>query len=379
MSEEHGAEWAPAEAAAAGMDVSKFENVHQVGGIQTALLSSPNAGGSTAGTRVAHVDTGSGLRFTVALDRGGDIVEAFHNRHSLAYLSPVGLGPPSHAFHRDTQWLRNWAGGLLTTCGPQHIGRPRVEDEQQVSLHGRHSNTPAAVEMLLNPDPHRGRFEMLISMVIRDVQTFGPHLEVRRQIQCTLGQPQIIIHDQVTNRGNSSVAHNWLYHVNLGYPLLDEGAQFVYSGHRAQHWQRPQPPARPLSAQELEQLKRVPGPLAAHLGLGERGLIVEVQPDDDGQCHVGIVNAKLGLGLQLQYPADVLPRFANWQHFGPGSYVAGLEPFAGSLIGKDADSHPAADLRLEPGQSRRYRLVFRVLTSDAECRTLLDHDAALTL
>ena len=55
-------------------DPGKFESIHQVGGIRTGRLDWPDAGGSP-GCRVAQVDTGSGLRFTVAVDRGGDIVE----------------------------------------------------------------------------------------------------------------------------------------------------------------------------------------------------------------------------------------------------------------------------------------------------------------
>ena len=178
------------------LDLDKFENVHQIAGIRTAML----APGTADATNVALVNTGSGLRFTVALDRGGDIVDATYNRFSLAYLSPVGIKPPSAAHNVDMAWLRGWPGGLLTSCGPQYIGAPRQEDGVQTSLHGRHSNTPAQVEMLINPDPHRGHNEMLLSMVIRDTSMFGPSLEVRRTIQCVVGRPQIHLYEQVISR-----------------------------------------------------------------------------------------------------------------------------------------------------------------------------------
>ena len=71
-------------------DLAKFENVHQLGGIRTGTLGDPPV-------RVALFDTGAGLRFTVALDRGGDIIDATFSQHGLAYLTPVGLVPPSHA------------------------------------------------------------------------------------------------------------------------------------------------------------------------------------------------------------------------------------------------------------------------------------------
>src|SRR3954462_3368875 len=125
-----------------GFDPRKFENVQQVGGIRTGLLDAPGAGGS-AGVRVALVDTGAGLRFTVALDRGGDIVDASYNQFGLAYLSPNGLWPPNPAYHQGVEWLRGWAGGLITTCGPEFVGGPRAEATGQTSLHGRFSSSPA--------------------------------------------------------------------------------------------------------------------------------------------------------------------------------------------------------------------------------------------
>src|SRR5689334_4589658 len=88
-------------------DSNKFENVHQVGGIRTGTLDAVTPGALAGNaTRVALFDTGSGLRFTVALDRGGDIIDATFNQHGLAYLSPNGLLPPNHAYHAGLDWLR---------------------------------------------------------------------------------------------------------------------------------------------------------------------------------------------------------------------------------------------------------------------------------
>lgn len=369
-------------AASEQFDVSKFENVHQIGGITTATLDSPGIGGTTQGSRVAFVNTGSGLRFTIALDRGGDIIDASFNEHALAYLSPNGLKPPNHAYHHGLDWLHGWAGGLVTTCGPQYIGGPREEDGVTTTLHGHHSNSPAAVEMILNPDPHRGRREMLLSMTIRDARMFGPVVEVRRQIQCALGSPEIVIHDQVTNRGNTRCAHHWLYHVNLGYPLLDRGSKHIYRG-PAEFWEMPAPPGesiiRKVGKAAMNRIKTVTDPLEEHRGSGERGLIVQVKPDRQGLCHVGLVNPRLQLALELTYPANALPRLANWQHYGPnGSYVSGIEPFSGSLLGKAQDSFPGAEQYLQPGESRRYQLTLRVHHTPEAIGELMRHDGDVT-
>lgn len=362
------------------LDWEKFENVLQVGGIRTGTLDVPGAGGAS-GVRAAFVDTGAGLRFTVALDRGGDIVDATFNEIGLAYLSPNGLRPPSPAYHRDDEWLRGWAGGLLTTCGPEYMGGPRIENGARTSLHGRYSSSPAVVEKLINPDSHRATREMELGLVVRDTRVFGPVFEVRRTIRCTLGLPEIVLEDEVVNRGDTASAHHWLYHCNLGYPLLDRAARFIYRG-QAQYWVVP-PPAgqdiiQPLDAAAMNRLKQVPGGLPEHAGSGERGLIVNVEPDAEGNCRVGLINDRLKLGLEFTYPSAAFPRLAHWQHYGPrGSYVSGLEPFYGSLLGRARDRHPSVESTLAPGESRRYRLRLRVLRTEAELENLATCDGAL--
>jgi len=348
----------------------KFENVHQIGGIRMATLEN--------GVRIALMETGSGLRFTVALDRGGDIVDARYNEHALAYLTPRGIVPPSPAYHTGLEWLRSWPGGLITSCGPESIGFPREQDGEVTSLHGRYSNTPATLESAINPDPARGENDMILRLISSDTRMFGPVYEVKREIRCTLGRPEIRITDEVTNRGNTRAAHHWLYHCNLGYPLLDKGAQFIYRG-RAEHWVHPAPPGetllQPISTAAMNRLKRASDPLPEHAGAGERGLLLEVEPDRKGICHVGLINSRLKLGVEFSFVRTALPRMANWQHYGPGGcYVTALEPFYGSLLGKSLDKHRLSEPYLEPGQGRTYHLTFRVCATPKEIRELAQHD-----
>ena len=354
-------------------DTDKFENVHQIGGIQTALLESPPGSGQFR--RIAMVNTGSPLRFTVAIDRGGDIVDAFYGQHSLTYLTMNGIKAPSHAYHQGFEWLYGWPGGLVTSCGPQFAGHPRTEDGVAVGLHGHHSNQAAAVEMLINPDPQRSRHEMLLTMTVRDTCMFGPNIEVRRTITCTLGVAQIRLFDEITNRGNQPCAHTWLYHVNYGYPLVDKGTRLIYQGKVDTFWNPPT--ATPTDAQ-LNRLKTVSAPLAEHAGSGERGVVIEPAADRSGNAHVGLINSRLGLGAEMTYPVEQLPRIANWQHFGPrGSYVTGLEPFSGSLLGKAKDPHPNADQSLKPGQTRRYQLTIDVHHTPAALRDFTKRDGKI--
>jgi hypothetical protein len=270
----------------------------------------------------------------------------------------------------------------MTTCGPKYVGGPREEGGEQTTLHGRYSSQPAQIELLRNPDPARGQMEMELALIIRESRMFGPSYEIRRRIRCTLGVPEISVHDEVINRGDTRVPHHWLYHCNLGYPLLDEGARFIYRG-RAEYWIAPPPPGQDilqrLPEAEMNALKRVPDGLPEHAGAGERGLLIETDAEDDGLTHVALVNPRLSLALELSYSPRQLPRMANWQHYGPrGCYVAGLEPFAGSLLGSKRDRHPLAQQFLEPGESREYALRFHVHESEESLRALEAYDGRIT-
>ncbi len=341
---------------ASPFNASRFEHPLQLGGIRTGTLDFPNPSGGRS-CRVAHVDTGAGLRYVVAIDRGGDIVEASHRGINLVFLTPNDYAPPGHAYQRDAEWLASWPGGLLTTCGPQHIGHPRVEDGVPVSLHGHHSNTPAAVIAVHNPDPQRERFDFQLVMRVRDARMFGPTVEVERTVSGRLGEPVIRIVDQVINRSDRPCSHSLLYHVNPGYPLLDEGARLIYRG-RA-HVAAGGP--RPRSRAAWQRCKLVPAAIPEHIGSSERVILVDLDADDAGIAHVGLINRRLGLGLELEYPLAELPRFANWHHYGPtGCYVTGIEPFNGTMVGGDKDPHPRARQTLDPGESRVYHLTLRL-------------------
>lgn len=346
------------------VDARKFENPLQLGGIRTGTIDCPEP------VRVALVDTGAGLRFTVALSRGGDIVDAVYNDTPLAYLTPNGLVPPNAARHRGLDWLGGWSGGLVTTCGPRHIGAPAGDDG---SLHGTFSNTPAAVTLLENPDPRRGRLAMRLEMTVRDTRMFGPSLEVRRTIACTLGRPEIRIHDEVTNVGDEPSPHHWLYHCNLGFPLLDEGARLVFRGKASLHWSR-----GPDTGDAWRTEKRLSAPLPQHAGGGERGFVLDVPAGPGGTCHVGLINERRGIGVEMTYEKEQLPRLAHWQHLGPrGSYVVGIEPFYGSLHHAPTDPHPLTAASLAPGEARMYDLTIRVLHTPEELDRLRLHDGPI--
>ena len=149
----------------------KVGNFQQIGGIETSVLDN----GPARGSRVAWVNTGSGLRYRVAIDRCLDIVDTFYNQHSLAWLSHGGLTAPRPDANSGIEWLYSFAGGLVTTCGLMHIGGPESDETGDRGLHGRISNIPATVESIVQPDPASGNMDMSITAVIKETGALRPH------------------------------------------------------------------------------------------------------------------------------------------------------------------------------------------------------------
>jgi len=341
----------------------KVINCAQVGGIETSVLDD----GPGRGTRIAWVNTGSGLRYRVVIDRGLDIVDAFHNQHSLAWLSHGGVTAVRPDVNKGIEWLWTFPGGLLTTCGLTHAGGPESDEFGERGLHGRASNLAAQLESISQPNLATGKMDMSITAVVRESRVFGPNLELRRTLSRTLGKPPIRLHDVVTNVGNSSPPHMILYHMNYGRPLVDKGTQIVWKGRCAS---RGMDMDNAIFNDEHD-YRTCQGPIESHRGTGEACGFIDVEPDADGMCTVGLYNEKLGLAVATRYKKRQLPSLANWQHWGPGEYVTGLEPGTNPPIGQGKARELQQLIHLDPGKSRTYNLEISVLSDEQNIRRFL--------
>lgn len=341
----------------------KVGNVAQIGGIETSVLDN----GLGKGTRIAWVDTGSGLRYKVVIDRGLDIVEAFYNQHSLAWISHAGVTAPRPDANRELEWLYSFAGGLITTCGLTHVGGPESDEFGERGLHGRISNLSARIESIVQPDLRMGKLQMSITAVIEQSRVFGPNLELKRTISSTLGEPAVRIHDVVTNLGNTPAPHMILYHCNYGWPLVDEGTEIICKGQWA---------SRGLDMDNAvfnskRDFRKCSKPLENHRGGGEGCAFIDVTANKKGRCTVGLYNRKLGLALCLKYSKKQLPWLSNWQHWGPGEYVTALEPGTNPPIGQGGARKQKKLIHIAPGKSRTYDLEMAVLTDKRQIGSFL--------
>ena len=99
-------------------------SLSQFAGVRLMTLSD----GVERGVRLLEFRTGSGLRFTVLVDRAMDIADCEHNGRAVGWHSPSGFRHPGlHDYEGEggLGWFRSFSG-LLVTCGLDQIGRAHV-------------------------------------------------------------------------------------------------------------------------------------------------------------------------------------------------------------------------------------------------------------
>jgi hypothetical protein len=341
----------------------KISNHAQIGGIETSVIDN----GPGRGVRIAWVNTGSGLRYKLVLDRAMDIADAFYNQHSLAWISHGGITAPDQNANNGIEWLRSFGGGLLTTCGLSHVGGGEEDEYGKRGLHGRISNIPAEVISIDQPDPMGGKLDMSITAKVTQSIVFGSRLELKRTISGHIGQARIKIHDEVTNRGNTPAPHMILYHCNFGWPLVDEGTDIVWKG----QWQsRDSDMDRSIFNNEHD-FRKCQAPLDGHNGTGEACAFIDVTADNVGVYKCGLYNSKLNLAIAMQFKKDQLPWLANWQHWGKNEYVTALEPGTNPPIGQAKARQQKELIYIAPGQSVQYDLEMTVLASKKDINDLM--------
>ncbi|MEX0779045.1 MAG: aldose 1-epimerase family protein [Balneolales bacterium] len=331
---------------------NKVANHNQLGGIETSVIDDGNG----RGTRIAWINTGSGLRFKVVIDRGLDIADAFYNQHNLAWISHLGITPPNPAAVAGANWLNSFGGGLITTCGLTHVGGPEKDEYGERGQHDRISHSPAALESIIQPDLKEGKLEMSLTGKMIQSTTFGPHLELKRRISAKLGSPVITIHDEVTNLGNTIAPHMLLYHCNFGWPLIDEGSEISWNG----ELHVPNDDSRKVFNQERDYKKCLP-PIDDHNGTGEAVGFIDIASNTEGICECSVVNKAIELGVNLKFKKEQFPWLTNWQHWGKDEYVMALEPGTHPPIGQSAARNDNTLIMIEPGDSKTYELELTVI------------------
>jgi hypothetical protein len=319
--------------------------------------------GVERGVRLLEFRTGSGLRFTVLIDRAFDIGECEYKGHAIGWQSPTGFRHPGLIEYEGEGGLaftRSFSG-LLVTCGLDHVCGPYEAPADSYnypgrktikhSLHGRLTTIPA--QLTGYGETWRGDECVLWAEgIVRQSAMFAEDLHLHRRIEADVGGREIRIADRVVNHGFRPTPHMFFYHVNLGYPLLDEGARLVapidevvFAAH-AERYRAQGVGYRRMAAPSDDFVEQVwQHELAA----------------DEGATRVALLNDRLQLGFELTTRKDQLPCFYQWQDFQSGHYALGIEPSTHHVLGEPFARERNEMIWLEHDEERRYDASFRVL------------------
>ncbi len=333
----------------------KSGDISQIGGTKLYELQD----GNEKGVRAIDFKTGSGFNFTVIPDRGMDISYAEYQGASLAYISPTGTLAPSFYESQGLGWLRGFYGGLLVTCGLTYAGAPSIDNGQELGLHGRASYIPAR-NLWVDGEWDGDTYVMWAQGKVREAAVFGENVCLTRKIWARLGESRLFIEDVAENLGFERTPHMILYHINIGFPLLDSSAELITASQDV----RPRDEnARP----GLEECFCFSDPIP---GYAEQVFYHEMKMDQDGHVWVALVNTSFkngqGLGIYVKYSKSELPNFVQWKMIGEGLYVVGLEPANCGVEGRAKERERGTLQFLEPGEKRYYNLEIGVLTSRKE-------------
>ncbi|MBN7817034.1 aldose 1-epimerase family protein [Algoriphagus pacificus] len=334
----------------------KISNAQQLGGIETSVLDN----GAGRGVRIAWINTGTGLRYKVVFDRGLDILDCFYNESSLSWISHAGLVAPQPFSNQGIDWLRTFGGGLLTTCGLSNAGPPNSDENGSRGLHGNYSNLSCELLSIKNPDVFTGDLSFEIIGKVRETSTFGPSLELTRKISGTLGSASIKISDTVVNRGNSDAPHMLLYHINCGWPLIDDGTRIVWKGSRIPR----ESDSNLTEFNKKHDFKLCAPPLKEHAGFGEDVAFIDPATDASDLVTCGFANDQIQLALKISFSKKQMPWLIHWQHWGENEYVTALEPATNPPIGQTNARKDGTLILLKPGESRSYDLELEVITGE---------------
>lgn len=310
----------------------------QLYGIEEHRLS----GGRGDGMRLLEVNNGKGLELTVSLDRAADISRLRFQGINMSYFSPCGYVAPAYYDSVGSNWLNSFTAGFLTTCGLQAVGTPCVDEGEELPLHGSIGNTPAGHSYWTREEGC-----LIIKAVVEDEVIFGRKLRLNRELRISLEENSFVITDTIENTGARKEPIEILYHMNMGYPLLDEDSEVVIPAESIV-------PRDGHAAGDIENCLKMEKPQAGYV---ERCYYHKFK-DADGRA--SIYQPKLGCGLEIAFDAEKLDGFVEWKMMGIRDYVLGLECGNCYPDGRDIMRKTGMLKFLEPGGKAEYQVKVNV-------------------
>lgn len=308
--------------------------------------------GKSKGVEAVDIRTGSGLGYTVLLDRALDIAWAEYKSIPLAYMSPAGIVSPPYYNPEGNEWLRSFGGGLMTTCGLSNVGAASEWDGMKYGQHGQLSNLPGE-QILIEEGFDGSEYVISVKGHVKQVKPFLEDMRLHRTIRSVAGKDKITIADTIENKGISRQPFMLLYHFNFGFPLVNEHSEIFV------------PDSNCFGINEekdLNQFKKPNDPFE------EQVFFLETNPNQDGTACFMLINDRKNpdLALKITYSYHPLNKLMVWKYLNAGNYVLCIEP-ANCCCKGIAYEHERGSLKyLDPLEKREIIVEMEVLVGTDE-------------
>ncbi len=304
-------------------------------------------GGRSDGVDVVEIDTGR-LRSIVLPTRGMSLWKAWSKQIELGWQSPVA-GPvhPTLVPVYDPNGL-GWLEGfdeLVVRCGLESNGAPDfgADGTLRFPLHGRIGNLPAH-SLSIEVDREAGTLDVIGNVTETRFHIQSLNINVRYRFH--VNRPTIDCTDVVTNQRSQRASMQMLYHINLGRPLLENGAKVVAALDEIA-------PRNPWSAKNIDRWDTYDGPTS---GYSEQVYFAKPHTDARGWTTTVLHNANRTQAVAVRFDTRTLPYLNLWKNTVAveDGYVTGLEPATGFPNPRSFEEQQGRVVELSGGQSRSF-------------------------
>ena len=280
--------------------------------------------GREDGIKVVEINNGN-LRLMLNESKALDIMQCWHKGENVSFISKNGFTK------RECPFLKRFEGGMLYTVGLDSAGG-REGFEPHGSLH----NIPARVVSLVCNEE---KIEVVAE--IEDTALFGKNLTLIRKISTIICGDAITIEDTLINNGTKDEDFCLLYHINIGYPMLDEGVRICFDGLKIE--------ARTeLADEKCGEIHTFLKPVDNQ---EERCYFIE-----NGEPLVKVYNEKIQKVLIVEYSKETLPAMVLWQSNATNDYALGIEPTTTFLDNKFEYT------KIKRKEKKKYKIQIRIKT-----------------
>src|SRR5690606_37013775 len=224
------------------------------------------------------------------------------------------------------------------------FGRPDADGDDVLGQHGRIGTLRADVTRA-----EATAEGVVVEGIIRQANVFGENLVLRRRIASVAGSDTIHIDDVITNESFAEQPHMVLYHLNFGWPLLDETTTIDI----------PATSVAPRDADARSGFGAQNTFAAPTEGFREQ-VFTHTLPTD-GAVTMIVHNPRNGLEAAITVDASQLPWVHQWKMAGQGHYALGIEPAnSPSMAGRSAARKAGQVVVLAPGESAGSSIAIRL-------------------